>query len=104
MKKALTVALIGLACLALAGCASTEGSTSNSKAKAAEFAKVKIGMTKSEVASLIGKPKPGSITKINAAGLQDETWSYTYFLADDSTSMIYIVDFQNGKVASKSTA
>lgn len=83
--------------------------TAAAKAFETKFAKVTVGdvltghggMSKAQVAALVGQPKPNNITETRTDGATMVTWSYDFVMSKGS--MMYSVDFMNGHGSGKSS-
>ena len=82
--------------------------TARAAAFRAKFAKVHAGdtltgaggMSKVQVAAILGHPKAGDIAETRSSGDVLTTWSYDFVMSKGS--MMYSVDFTNGRVSGKS--
>lgn len=82
------VAIVGL------GKASSDADK-QSAAVSKRISEVHVGMTRSQVRAVIGKPDSATTTTTN--GLRDDLWSYGSL----STKRSYILEFQNGTLTNK---
>ncbi len=127
MKLVLKIVLAGMILLVItiAGCTALVGAGANQAAKAidkaqakdttaarafkAKWERVRIGntltgkggMTMTQVAAMLGKPKPKNIIRSQTAGLTAVTWSWDFWLSDSSQPSSYSVDFLNGHTSGK---